>query len=253
MADITLVCDDTFDGIMTAIYDGWVLMNRGNKVNIHPGKNYTPTFFSEFVPIKTNLDKAVKVATSIRIKISVEAYTMVYRACMHFDEDRADTVFEFLKLGYRIGARVTKMLGNPYVMRLLELSRKVANEAHLFKEFIRFDELKGGVLLGKIEPKCDVTPFLAQHFESRFPEEDWIIYDIRRKKAAVHKHSMDSVLVEGQDIVALTEDLQKNDEYQELWKVFFDTIGIEARYNPRCQQTHMPQWYRKHMTEMKEG
>ena len=27
--NVTLVCDDTFDGIMTAIYDGWVLMNKG--------------------------------------------------------------------------------------------------------------------------------------------------------------------------------------------------------------------------------
>ena len=32
--DITLVCDDSFDGIMTAIYDGWVLMLKGNKVKI---------------------------------------------------------------------------------------------------------------------------------------------------------------------------------------------------------------------------
>ena len=38
--DITLVCDDSFDGIMTAIYDGWVLMLKGNKVKIYPGDDY---------------------------------------------------------------------------------------------------------------------------------------------------------------------------------------------------------------------
>ena len=27
--EITLVCDDSFDGIMTAVYDGWVLMLKG--------------------------------------------------------------------------------------------------------------------------------------------------------------------------------------------------------------------------------
>lgn len=168
---------------------------------------------------------------------------------MHYDEDRADAVFNFLKLAYPAGARVTKMLGNPAVMRLMELSRKVSNEAHLFKEFLRFDELKGNVLYGKIEPKCDVLPFVAQHFDERFPEEDWIIYDAKRKKSAVHKHNMDTIFVEGRDMDHLTKDLQTNDEYRDLWQVFFKTIGIEARYNSKCQQNHMPQWYRKNVTE----
>ena len=38
--EITLVCDDSFDGIMTAVYDGWVLMLKGNKVKIYPGDDY---------------------------------------------------------------------------------------------------------------------------------------------------------------------------------------------------------------------
>ena len=247
--DVTLVCDETFDGIMTAIYDGWVLMNKGCTVHIYPGKDYAPTFFSQFVPIETDLDKAVRVAESIRVKVSDKAYRMVYEACMHYDADRADAVFGFLKLAYPVGARVTQMLTNPFVMRLMELKRKVLNEAHLFKEFLRFDELKGRVLYGKIEPKCDILPFVSQHFEARFPEEDWIIYDEKRKKAAVHKHNMDVVFVEGQDIEQRIADLKIDDEYRDLWRVFFDTVGIEARKNPKCQQNHMPQLYRKNMTE----
>lgn len=250
MADITLVCEETFDGIMTAIYDGWVLMNRGNKVNIHPGENYSPTFFSEFVPIETNLKKSVKVATSIRVKISLEAYTMVYRACMHYDEDRADTVFEFLKIGYTVGARATKMLGNPHVMHLMELGRKASNEAHLYKGFIRFEELKGKVLFAKIEPKCNIIPLVYSHFQNRFPEENWIIYDVIRKEAAVHRFKSDTILVTGRDMEQITQNMQNKDEYEDLWKVFFNTIGIKERYNPKCQQNHMPKWYRKHITEL---
>lgn len=247
--DVTLVCDETFDGIMTAVYNGWVLKNKGCIVHIHPGKHYSPTFFSQFVPVETDLDKAVRVAESIRVKVSDKAFHMVYEACMHYDVDRADAVFGFLQLAYPVGARVTKMLTNPFVMRLMELERKVSNEAHLFKEFLRFDELKGGVLYGKMEPKCDVLLFVSRHFGERFPEEDWIIYDTKRKKTAVHKHSMDVVIIEGQDMEQLTKKLQADDEYRDLWKVFFETIGIEARRNPKCQQNHMPQWYRKNMTE----
>ena len=98
--NVTLVCEASFEGIMTAIYDGWVLMNQGHQVNIHPGTSYTPSFFSEPLPVETNMEKAEKVAGSIRVKVSAEAYAMVFRACMHYAEDRADAVFDFLKVAY---------------------------------------------------------------------------------------------------------------------------------------------------------
>ena len=55
---------------------------------------------------------------------------------MNFAEDKGDAVFEFLRYGYRYGARVMKMLHVPAVMRVMELSRKTSNEAHSFIEFI---------------------------------------------------------------------------------------------------------------------
>jgi hypothetical protein len=33
--NVTLVCENNIEGIMTAIYDGWVYMNKGYSVNIH--------------------------------------------------------------------------------------------------------------------------------------------------------------------------------------------------------------------------
>ena len=247
---ITLVCEDTFDGIMSAIYEGWILMNKGNEVSIHPGTNYAPTFFSEYRFIETNRERAVRVATSIRKKISVEAYMMVFRACTHFDKDKADAVFGFLQIGYSVGARVVKMLGEPSVMRVMELSRKAVNESHLFKGFIRFTELRGNILYTKIEPKCDVVPLIINHFENRFPEENWIIFDAIRNKSAVHKKNTDTIIIEGQNIEKQVESIKSSSEYEELWKVFFDTIGIEARYNPTCQSNHLPKWFRKNMLEM---
>lgn len=50
--NVTLVCDESFDGIMTAVYDGWVLMNKGCNVQIHPGKDYAPTFFLSLFLLK---------------------------------------------------------------------------------------------------------------------------------------------------------------------------------------------------------
>ena len=42
---------------------------------------------------------------------------------------------------------------------------------------------------------------------------------------------------------------KQRDIYTDLWKEFFETIAIKERENPRCQRTHMPLHYRKHVTE----
>lgn len=248
--NITLVCEDCFEGIMSAVYDGWVYMNKGYQVNIQPGMGYTPSFFSEYVAIETDVKKAEKVARSIRVKISEEAYVMVYRSCQHYEQDKADAVFGFLKIGYAVGAKVTKMLGDVSVMRVMELSRKVANEAHSFREFLRFKELKGNILYAKIEPKCNVIPFVSHHFQARFPEENWIIYDAKHILSAVHPAGKNAILIKDENIDELTKNMETEDGYEDLWKVFYDAIGIEARYNLKCQRTMMPLWYRKNMTEM---
>lgn len=247
--NVTLVCESSFEGIMTAVYDGWVLMNKGYQVNIYPRNNYNPSFFSEYQLIETNIEKADKVSKSIRIKISIKAYMMVYRASMHYDENRANAIFAFLKLAYPVGAGVTNMLNKPEVMKILELSRKVANETHLFKGFVRFDELRGGVLFSTIEPKCDIILLLSHHFEERFPLEKFILYDKTRKKAVIHGEGNPSIQIIDNDIERKVRSMIKEDEYEELWHVFFEHIAIDARNNPQCQNTLIPQWYRKNMTE----
>ena len=86
-------------------------------------------------------------------------------------------------------------------------------------------------------------------FRIDFLTRTWIIYDQRRIKAAVHQKGMTTVLVEGQNMDQLVKDIRKEDEYEDLWKVFFNTIAINERYNPKCQWTHLPKWYRKNMLE----
>ena len=42
---------------------------------------------------------------------------------------------------------------------------------------------------------------------------------------------------------------EKEQKYQELWKMFFKTIAISERKNPRCQMQYMPKKYWKDLVE----
>ena len=125
----------------------------------------------------------------------------------------------------------------------MELSRKVSNETHHYYGFVRFNNLNG-ILYSQIEPKCNVIPLIIEHFSDRFSIENWIIEDKSRKLFAVHKAYGDTRLYSG-------DYRQLHDEYEELWKTFFDSIAIKERENPKCQRTLMPLWMRTHMNEFK--
>lgn len=86
------------------------------------------------------------------------------------------------------------------------------------------------------------------------PSEYWVMVDDNRRLAAVHPKDKDFYLT-----VLNTEEMeqfhrmeQERNEFTELWQVFFESIGIKARKNPKCQQTMMPLFYRKHATEFME-
>ncbi|MBR3645908.1 MAG: DUF4130 domain-containing protein, partial [Lachnospiraceae bacterium] len=79
---------------------------------------------------------------------------------------------------------------------------------------------------------------------------NWAIYDDVRQKALVHRRGSSSIVVSGTDLDSSLGQIAVRDDYEELWKVFFETIGIEARKNEKCQNNHLPKWYRKNMTEM---
>ena len=113
--------------------------------------------------------------------------------------------------------------------------------------------MKEGILLSRIGPKNDLTVLLAAHFADRMPQENWILYDCNRKKAAVHQAGGGWVMVKTDSAVWQERLEQETDEavFEELWKTFHRTIAIKERENPRCQRNMLPLRFRKYMTEMR--
>ena len=42
---------------------------------------------------------------------------------------------------------------------------------------------------------------------------------------------------------------EEEQSFRELWRIFYDTIEIQGRHNPKCRQSHLPKRYWKYMTE----
>ena len=116
--------------------------------------------------------------------------------------------------------------------------------------------------MSRIGPKNDIMTLLAPHFADRLPEENWVIYDENHKRAAVHPAGRSWFLV-NQPLEPEQENSdrgwsrwlrERTDEetYEDMWRMFCDTIAIRERRNPVCQRTHLPLRFRPDMTEFQK-
>lgn len=244
------LCEDSFEGVFSVIYDAWASKISHKELRIHVGTVQQRELFTEYIFCDSDSEKAEKVMRTIVRKISYKAYRQCMYCALSSEEDRADVIYRFLLLGFTVGAAITDYLKEPSVMRLFEYGRKVSNEAHYYREFLRFSK-EGEIYISHISPPCDVLEYVGDHFSDRMPSESFLIIDDNRKKALIHPEDQDyyvRILTE-QEFAGLKQHELKKDEYSSLWKTFFDTIAIKERTNPACQRNHLPLFFRKHMTE----
>lgn len=247
------LCEDSLEGIFSAVYQAYEEKHSHgqNQLRIRR-QGYNQELFCEYRSVKTDYERAVKVARTIRRDISCEAYEFVRRAAASSRQEKADAIYRFIVEGLQVGRRVMEHLTAPFMQTLFELERNIGNEIHHFIEFLRFEELENGVLFGRINPKGEVLPYVAEHFADRFSGEDWLIADTIHSSVVIHKKNQGcnyAVLEEAElDKLKLRYSAEERD-MQKLWKLFVDTIAIQERTNKDLQRQMLPLRFRRYMKE----
>lgn len=278
-------CVHDLDAMFTCIYVAWASGRgfRNIRLMVEPIEQYT--LFDEYIHVDTDLVKSKSVADAICNKISPYVYRQLAYCSMAYEEDVLDIMYRILLIGFNKGAHVLEMSQYREVMRFQEIRKRLGNEVCKSKEFLRFHSLggrksydiddcsdisintreeKSGLSLAAmgtrlyvahVEPKSRIIMSLGAAFSDRMPSEHWMIVDDVHREAVVHPANEEYYLMqlsedEYEDFLR-TE--KENDEYTDLWKVFFDTIAIKERTNYRCQRNLMPLWYRKHCVEFENS
>lgn len=252
------LCEDDIESIFTSIYDAWNSRygHENIRIEVLCGKSgYNIELFSEYINVEAEEEKARKVARSIREKISEEAYEMVCKAGCSESREKGDIIYRFLILGFSMGSRVTDCFGNEVVMNLFTLNRNVGNEAHHILGFLRFTELRNGILFARLNPKNDILQLIAPHFSDRFGSENFLIYDEGRNTAVLHQKGYPWVFTDARDLnLDKLQELSEEEEgFQILWKTFFETIAIEERKNTGLQRNNLPLRFRGNMLEFRKN
>lgn len=240
------IYDDTFEGLLTSIYDGFYSKEPPTSIYGANEAN-TPLLLGEISEIKTEKDKFKKVKDAIINKIDFVALKKIYMVYLSNQEEKALVIYKYLKIAFKLGHDVHSFLNVDIIRLVDDINRRVSMESHRFEGFIRFNYIDEKFLYSSIEPDNDILELLGDHFKNRFSKEYFIIHDISRNKALIYNGlSYEIIFMDKETYEKLKS---HNDEYANLWKTYFKATTIEERKNLRLQCRMMPKRYWKHILE----
>lgn len=253
-----LQCEDSIEGIFSAVYMAWELKYGHENTSIQlitDEDGSSMELFAEYIRLTPDAVKAEKVLRTIRRQCCPLVYERLFHAACADAEDKADVIYRYIQQALKMGNAVLNHLTDAAVVRVMELSRAVGNERHHYVGFLRFIEIPGNILLGRYEPKGRLTELIMPHFADRFPEEKFIIWDVRRNVAGFHIPHKEYIMVSltEQDKQHLLEYSEENLDAESLWKTFVESISIKERENEKLQRNNLPLHFRTFMPEFVRG
>ena len=257
---IIYVCEDSLTGIFSGIYEVWKSKMTAEEAGLEVGDSFERRLFCEYIFCKAEERKALAVIRMIQKNLGADVYEKISYALLSADRRKAEMVFRAMLEAKKLSRkdRLMEHLGNEAVRAVFGMYRQVANEAHHYKGFVRFRELKNKTLFAKIEPKHAVLPCIAEHFADRFPQENWVIYDNTHEVFLIHEKGkryyflQQYMCMKGDSGSAqnITGGFSEEEmDYEALWKEFVQSISVAERENRALQNQNLPLRFRTNLVE----
>lgn len=257
---IIYVCEDSLTGIFSGIYEVWKRKMTAEEAGLEVGDSFERRLFCEYIFCKAEERKALAVIRMIQKNLGADVYEKISYALLSADRRKAEMVFRAMLEAKKLSRkdRLMEHLGNEAVRAVFGMYRQVANEAHHYKGFVRFRELKNKTLFAKIEPKHAVLPCIAEHFADRFPQENWVIYDKTHEVFLIHEKGKRYYFL--QQYMCMKGDSgsaqniaggfsEEEMDYETLWKGFVQSISVAERENRALQNQNLPLRFRTNLVE----
>ena len=255
---VNYIFDGSLEGLLTAIFEFYD--QKPKQVCLVWNKLYQPMMLEESLEIISDEVKTKRVWEGLSKKLSPEWLFRFYRAYLGEDPSIFQHLFEFARYIFDNPKGAENNFGNPHVMAIAQMDRKVGREKHRMTAFIRFQKTADGIYYAPCEPDFNVLPLISSFFKNRFADQRWIIYDTRRKYGLYYDlNSVEEVsyeFVNNVDTAKIVLPKEMTDEKEELasllWKDYFNSTNIPARKNMKLHIQHVPKRYWKYLNE-KEG
>lgn len=242
--DIAYIYDGSFNGLLTIVFDSYISKTIPSRIVTEESEI---SLFFKYTISKTNEEKANRIYNGIIKNISSHCLYTAYHVFLSDSANKETDIVKYLLLGFQIGNKIDHLLTNDLVLKLEKLSKRVFGEYHRLCGLLRFIELKNGIFYAKIHPDNNVLELLGHHFISRFPKENFIIHDKRRNIVLLY-NTKEYLITEAENL-KITSLSEKELLFQNLWRTFYNSIGIKERKNSKLRIKCMPKKYWQDLIE----
>lgn len=249
------IFDGTFYGLLTAIFESYE--RKQKSVKLCTPETFSGDMFHEPVSIVTSEEKALRVWKGLNKKINTEHRLHFYTSWYADDNKTWQLLFDYALYIFDHPAGFDQNYGHALVSDLSLIAKKVSRERHRMKAFIRFQKGANQLFHAIVKPDYNVLPLIAGHFERRYADQPWVIYDEQRHYGLYYDlQQVQEVTFEnaGAGALALQEDVTLDageERYATLWKDYFNSTNIRERKNMKLHIQHVPKRYWRYLTEKK--
>lgn len=246
--------DGSLEGVLCCIFEAYA--RREVPEDIVSERLYQPRFEQSSFFVQTDFDRALRVRRGIEREAGTRAFGTVVRAAANDSPDAGMVIYRFVRyvMDKRSGRDkrrgVLNDLANPIVGDLVALEKRVVNEEEKMRQFVRFSHLENGVWFARCNPNANVIPLVMKHFVARFNVQPFIIYDENHRIAGVYDGNDWSLVSD--EVVDVPSRTAEDAYIEKLWQRFYDSLAIDARYNPELRRHFVPARLAKTLPEMEE-
>ena len=250
-----LLYDGTFEGFLSTVF--YLYEYKLPAPEIYR-QQAPPFLFGEVIRVETDEAKADRVWQGLAKKLSPAGLQSLYCSFLADTLREENNMVAFIQYVLASKHNVERDFSNFTVMRLQKTERMVHREKHRMEAFIRFKLTKDHIYYAAISPDFNVIPLIKNHFERRYADQQWIIYDLKRNYGIYYNlqqvetvaltFSDDKSTITGQPVWMH----EKEELYQTLWQQYFKSVNIASRKNLKLHIQHMPKRYWKYLSE-KQG
>lgn len=251
----SVVYDGSFRGWLSAVFD--IYEYRLSATDITREENFQQNIFGQVHHTVHEDARADRVWTGLKGKLSAHALQELYYTWLSELPGIEITMFRFVQYAFSSTLSIEKDFSHPDVLRIGQVAKQVHREKHRMEAFVRFQLTSDQLFYAIIEPDFNVLPLIRDHFEKRYADQRWMIYDTRRQYGMYYDlEKVDTVEVSFQENQTTGRDISAVYDtgellYQHLWQRYFNSVNIASRKNTKLHIQHMPRRYWKYLPEKK--
>lgn len=248
--------DGSYEGLLSCVFK--IFNDRIAPTAICTDDTYQPSLLDEITSVAVNDEWAGRVLQGIEARAGANAISLLYKIFLSELPESELLVYQVIQAIIQKGdATILENFANPSILKAAQIEKMMHREVHRMHAFVRFQKSRDGLFCAAIDPDFNVLPLLGDHFERRYADQLWLIFDTRRHYG-LYFDCKCTEFVSGNEpelnieAVALNDEEfqdEREKEFQALWKNYFQAVNISERNNRKLHLRHMPKRYWKYLIE----